>query len=567
MRSYISVICVIILNLVTVNPVLAQEGCYQERKEQGRQLMENGQYVSAVVQFSIALTCPDRQQNQEIITLIQETQKRQQAHYERLVQAAEKEAASARSARADEAEARALAEQKAEEARISGRQAEALRLSLLADINRQQRNFGDALFLAYAALQLSDSITFAAARKAFVEVVKDSFSQVVPTVGNIQHMHLSEGPLPYLSFLDEAGIKVYDLKSGRLEKVGPVHSELLTIGASTVVTARTDGGNEGQLVSLRNETDHTLTAHLERLTAAAVASDDSFFVTGARDHQAIIWNKDGSIKSRLVGHEGNIYQIHISPDGQMIVTRSSDGTARVWSVEGRQVAIIGQDEGYIRNIQVMKGTPVSIITNSDKGGVKIWEQGGALRAVLPLDNSGSIQVVLQGDRLITLTANGSMSAWDIQGNATTSFSYDEKLLGAVPYGDGQLLSWSEDQRIQLWQQNGTLAQVFVGHQDILSGLSGAPSAGLILSTGRDGSTKLWDSSGQLLTEWDLQTRRVMMGHIAQQTNQIVIADQGNQRLLIMPFPDIILEQLMNNHEQFLSVNQTLLATYNIQFWP
>ena len=56
------------------------------------------------------------------------------------------------------------------------------------------------------------------------------------------------------------------------------------------------------------------------------------FVTGSRDKHIRLYEADGSLKMTLVGHEGGITSLSLSPLGYLL-SGSWDGTGRVWSIE------------------------------------------------------------------------------------------------------------------------------------------------------------------------------------------------------------------------------------------
>lgn len=81
----------------------------------------------------------------------------------------------------------------------------------------------------------------------------------------------------------------------------------------------------------------------------AFSPDGSLFVTGNDDNQVILYDvlaEAPYLQPRVVleGHQGPVYSVIFSQDGQSVISGSSDGTVRVWSVEtGEQVQTLQTD--------------------------------------------------------------------------------------------------------------------------------------------------------------------------------------------------------------------------------
>ena len=55
----------------------------------------------------------------------------------------------------------------------------------------------------------------------------------------------------------------------------------------------------------------------------------------------------GQELAKLEGHQGLVYAVVFSPDGQRLATRGSDGTARVWNLQGQQIAQFSGQGGVL----------------------------------------------------------------------------------------------------------------------------------------------------------------------------------------------------------------------------
>jgi WD40 repeat protein len=46
-----------------------------------------------------------------------------------------------------------------------------------------------------------------------------------------------------------------------------------------------------------------------------------------------LWNLQGKQLAEFKGHQGWVWSVSFSPDGQYLATASGDGTARLWRIE------------------------------------------------------------------------------------------------------------------------------------------------------------------------------------------------------------------------------------------
>jgi len=96
----------------------------------------------------------------------------------------------------------------------------------------------------------------------------------------------------------------------------------------------TGSGGRAALVDIgeqgcRIETD--LQGHGGRVYSIAFSPDSRQVLTASLDKTARLWDRDGTPRAVLVGHEDRIYKASFSPgDGRWMQTASRDGSIRLW---------------------------------------------------------------------------------------------------------------------------------------------------------------------------------------------------------------------------------------------
>ncbi len=67
-------------------------------------------------------------------------------------------------------------------------------------------------------------------------------------------------------------------------------------------------------------------------------------VTGSNDHTVRLWKTTtGQPIKTLQGHEGNVWHVGFSPDGERVISASWDNSVRVWEVESGEIVMVLKD--------------------------------------------------------------------------------------------------------------------------------------------------------------------------------------------------------------------------------
>lgn len=117
---------------------------------------------------------------------------------------------------------------------------------------------------------------------------------------------------------------------------GPIGDVALAPDAQTIGVTGSSG--RAALVAIgeagcRVETD--LRGHNGRVYSIAFSPDGRLVLTGSLDKTARVWERDGTPRAVLLGHEDRIYRASFSPgDGRWLLTASRDGTIRLWPRPG-----------------------------------------------------------------------------------------------------------------------------------------------------------------------------------------------------------------------------------------
>ncbi|MEO0985004.1 MAG: TIR domain-containing protein [Cyanobacteria bacterium J06639_14] len=169
-------------------------------------------------------------------------------------------------------------------------------------------------------------------------------------------------------------------------------------------------------------------------------------------------------RNRLEGHEGAVYSLAFSPDGQKLVSVGQDRTVRFWNIDENH----NSQPQFSHQKEVVSVTYSSdgdyVATGSSDGSVKLWKDGNFERT-LPRPHD--------------------------KGVALVTFSPGSQYLVSVGFDDGKLY---------LWNRHDDFRKPIVLEHEKVSDMAFNRYGDLIVSTDFEGGVYLWNRSGELLQQ-------------------------------------------------------------------
>jgi WD40 repeat protein len=178
-----------------------------------------------------------------------------------------------------------------------------------------------------------------------------------------------------------------------------------------------------------------------------------------------------------ISHEGNVYAVSFSEDGQTLASVGSDNALRLWNKEnGRLLYEIPRAHtGAILDVSFSPKKKDLVVTASFDSRVKIWNVTPGQRQIVPvtlIGHTGGVKSVSfspDGQTVVSTSFDNTVKLWDLQGKElqtltghtasvlSASFDKDGKTLASAD-SNGRIILWNFDlndlvRRSCIWLQD------------------------------------------------------------------------------------------------------------------
>ncbi|MCC0178433.1 hypothetical protein I4641_15765, partial [Waterburya agarophytonicola K14] len=216
----------------------------------------------------------------------------------------------------------------------------------------------------------------------------------------------------------------------------------------------------------------------------------SEIITGDKNdnHTAKLWNLKGDL---LQSFQANIT---FSPDGEMIASVSND-TVKLWNIKGKLLKTFNGHTSSIENVAFSPdGEMIASVSNDT---VKLWNIEGDLIKTETIQNiiPRHLNFSPDGNTLIIINIinnQNHVNLWNLKGEKLAVLEFRDFIKTSKISSDGQIIAFSSDTKIEIWDFKEQVSQTFEGHKSIISDFEFSPNSKLIASTSWDGTIKLWN---------------------------------------------------------------------------
>jgi hypothetical protein len=218
---------------------------------------------------------------------------------------------------------------------------------------------------------------------------------------------------------DRSYIKVWDLKTGKLQRHLPGHRKTIhALSLSPDGTWLASGSHKIKLWNLRTgQAFRTLFGHRQWVYSLAVSPDGQILASGSEDATIKLWHsRTGELQQTLKGHQGGVRSLLVSPDGAWVISGSEDHTVKLWNLATGKVShTLNLHQGAVHALAISPDGKHLYSGGADRT-LRLWDLStGNLLQTLN-GHTGTIRAIAlspDGQTVASACQDGRLKVWRV----------------------------------------------------------------------------------------------------------------------------------------------------------
>ncbi|MEH2259485.1 nSTAND1 domain-containing NTPase [Nostoc sp.] len=203
-----------------------------------------------------------------------------------------------------------------------------------------------------------------------------------------------------------------------------------------------------------------------------------------------------TVNFNFTGHRNTVTSVSFSPDIKMLASGSEDKTVKLWSLESRNFQTFNRTDSGKEVNEVSFSPNGQIVASINNKEVKLWQRDGILKTTLPESNS-KIIFSIDTHKLVSASQVNTLQLW--QQNDTFIKSYQGQFINGSFSPDKRTIALvRNDNTVELSSTDGKLIKILQGHKDKVYQISFSPNGETLATASKDKTIKLWRPNGKLI---------------------------------------------------------------------
>ncbi|MBC1281095.1 hypothetical protein GNF10_35520, partial [Nostoc sp. UCD121] len=287
---------------------------------------------------------------------------------------------------------------------------------------------------------------------------------------------------------------------------------------------------DGRLVS-------TLIGHDGWITSVAVTPDRKQLISGSSDNTVKVWNlTTGAEILTFTGHSAPVNTVAITPDGKRVISGSSDNTVKVWNLTtGAEILTFTGHSSPVTSVAITFDGK-RVISASIVDPIKVWDLESGKEEFTLIGHTDLIRsvTVTSFNCMISASDDSTIIGWDLEeGKKLFWLSNDpypnseesspRKVYVIAVSSDSKWLFFDYDEIINVWNlETQEAAFLLRGHSDSIVTLAVTPDGKRLISASLDKTLKVWDlKSGKELFSLNGHNELICALTITSDSKQII----------------------------------------------
>ena len=273
---------------------------------------------------------------------------------------------------------------------------------------------------------------------------------------------------------------------------------VLTVEFTPAGDGVASGGRDGTVVvwSFRQDTHVALQGCPRSVYDVAVSPDGRRVAAACSAGYGLVWRLDEPAAAPLVlAHEGPVWRVAFSPDGERVLTGSADRTARLWDVSGGAPVVLRGHTGTLRSV-AFSPDGAWLLTGGDDASVHVWPAAGGPARILRGHEARvwMARFSPDGEQIVSVSDDGTARVWPMAGGAPVVFRGDGTggEVGRFSPDGARVLVGGSDGTVQvLAADGGGRRWLFAGHTQSVAAAEFSADGTRLVTASVDGTARVW----------------------------------------------------------------------------